>query len=139
MLSRSGRSERYALWISRVLCTGGGSGTSSGTPAKETCVVGEIILPHTLYSTEKDRALFQRYLDEIRALSASRQVAPEEYIIHTARFFLDAHYVSATLEKEPDGVLVNLREFDFTTFVATVLALSYTEHHASPSWGVVCD
>ncbi|MDR0742889.1 MAG: DUF1460 domain-containing protein [Tannerella sp.] len=63
-----------------------------------------------------------------------------DIVIETARFFLDRPYVASTLEKEPEQLIVNLREFDCTTFVETVLALSYTVRKSeSPAFEDFCE
>ena len=60
------------------------------------------------------------YIDPLKSYQIS------ELIIKTAYFFFNKPYVASTLEIEPEGLVVNLREFDCTTFVETVLALSRT-------------
>jgi len=75
-----------------------------------------------LYTTQKDRALFDDYIKNV----ATKDYTPGELIIATSLYFLDTPYVGATLEKEPEGLVVNLRELDCTTFVETVFALSKT-------------
>lgn len=81
-----------------------------------------------LYVTAADRDLFDRYLSSMqsRGLFADTTLSVSDLIIETARFFLGTPYVAATLEKEPEGLVVNLREMDCTTFMENVLALSLT-------------
>ena len=67
--------------------------------------------------------IFDSYIAYIETFK-SDQIS--ELIIKTAHFFLNKPYVASTLEIEPEGLVVNLREFDCTTFVETVLALSRT-------------
>ncbi len=76
-----------------------------------------------IYSNNEDREIFNRYIQKITNL---RYKSLNELIIATAKYFLGAPYVGHTLEKEPEGLVVNLREFDCTTFVESVLALSRT-------------
>lgn len=47
-------------------------------------------------------------------------------IRETAEAFLNAPYKGGTLEGEPERLRINLREFDCTTFVEIILALSET-------------
>lgn len=68
-----------------------------------------------------DTEVFDAYRQQ---LSASRDLPLNEVIVTTAKFFLSVPYVAATLEKEPEQLVVNLRELDCTTLVETVLALS---------------
>lgn len=88
-----------------------------------------------LYSTEEDRAIFQSYLS---FMAGKEELPIAERIIETAHFFLETPYVAATLEKEPEGLVVNLREMDCTTFVENVLALSRILHRPSPSFEDFC-
>ncbi len=69
----------------------------------------------------EDQAIFDRYVCYI---TPYRNLPLNEVIIQSGKFFLDVPYVAATLEKEPERLVVNLRELDCTTFVETVLALS---------------
>ncbi len=41
-------------------------------------------------------------------------------------FFEDSPYAEHSLEHEPEALVVNLREFDCTTFVESCLAISRT-------------
>lgn len=75
-----------------------------------------------VYATNKDKEIFDDYIKCV----SSEKLQPEELIIATASFFLDVPYVAATLEKEPEGLVINLREMDCTTFVENVFALSKT-------------
>ena len=80
------------------------------------------------HSTE-DIAIFSNYLDYIKEDSGKQL---EDIIIATAKFFLGVPYVTSTLEKEPEQLVVNMRELDCVTFVENVLALSYTVYNAHP-------
>ena len=73
------------------------------------------------YCSDEDRILFDGYIDYIKPFKSYMM---PELIIKTASFFLNKPYVASTLEFEPEGLVVNLREFDCSTFVETVLALS---------------
>lgn len=89
-----------------------------------------------LYATEEDRMIFERY----REAMGSRSSLPiGELMIETARFFLNVPYVASTLEMEPEGLVVNLRELDCTTLAETVLALSRTIQSGHPSFESYCD
>lgn len=76
-----------------------------------------------LYCTDEDRAIFDRYCTQ---MEPKKSLPLDELMIHTALFFRGTPYVASTLEKEPEGLVVNLRELDCTTFAETVLALSRT-------------
>ena len=75
------------------------------------------------YCTDSDRVIFDDYVTYIKPF---KKLPVSSLIIETARFFLNKPYVASTLELEPEGLVINLRELDCTTFVETVLALSRT-------------
>ena len=74
-----------------------------------------------IYATDEDRKIYNDYIAYIKPF---KSLELSELIIKTAYFFLDKPYVASTLEFEPEGLVVNMRELDCTTFVETVLALS---------------
>ncbi|WP_370860726.1 N-acetylmuramoyl-L-alanine amidase-like domain-containing protein [Parabacteroides faecis] len=88
-----------------------------------------------LYCTDEDRAVFDRYLSEMTPV---KSLPTGELMVKTARFFLDAPYVAATLEKEPEGLVINLREMDCMTLVENVVALTKTMQSATPSFDEFC-
>lgn len=88
-----------------------------------------------VYVTEADRAIFDRYVSE---MTADKSLPTGELMVKTARFFLDAPYVAATLEKEPEGLVINLREMDCMTLVENVVALTSTMQSADPSFEAFC-
>lgn len=88
-----------------------------------------------LYCSEEDKAIFERYLS---AMKPNAGLSTQELIIETALFFLHTPYVGATLEKEPEGLTVNLREMDCTTFVENVVSLAKTVRDGEPSFEKFC-
>ena len=88
-----------------------------------------------LYYTDADRAIFDRYLSE---MIPKKSLPTGELMVQTARFFLNAPYVAATLEKEPEGLVINLREMDCMTLVENVVALTRTMQSAVPSFDEFC-
>lgn len=88
-----------------------------------------------LYCTDADRAVFDRYLSE---MTPDKSLPTGELMVQTARFFLNAPYVAATLEKEPEGLVINLREMDCMTLVENVVALTRTMQSAAPSFDEFC-
>ena len=85
--------------------------------------------------TEEDRIIFERY---VQAMNGKKQLALGELIIETARFFMETPYVAATLEREPEHLVVNLRELDCTTLVENVIALVRTIKGTTPSFEMFC-
>lgn len=85
-----------------------------------------------IHDTPDDRILFDEYLAYIRAYRSS----PSDIVLErTALFFLGRPYVAHTLEMgDEEQLVVNLRAFDCTTFVETVIALSRTASGPSPSF-----
>lgn len=87
------------------------------------------------YSTDEDRVIFDRYL---AAMEDKKSLPTEDLLIETAKFFLGTPYVASTLEIEPEGLVVNLRELDCTTFVENVIALTKTVREDNPSFAAYC-
>jgi hypothetical protein len=89
-----------------------------------------------LYCTDSDRIIFDDYVKQVKP---SKSLPVSDLIIATAQFFLSRPYVASTLEFEPEGLVVNLREFDCTTFVEAVLALAGTvKKYNNPSFENFC-
>lgn len=81
--------------------------------------------------TTTDEAIFNRYL---QAMESKRNDPTGELMVETARFFLDVPYVAATLEKDPEQLVVNLHELDCMTLVETTTALVMTLRDTVPSY-----
>ncbi len=88
-----------------------------------------------IYDTEEDRIIFNKYKS---AMESKRDLPVQELIIETALFFLGTPYVGATLEKEPEGLVVNLREMDCTTLVENVISLARTLKQGNSSYENFC-
>ncbi len=86
--------------------------------------------------TAQDSVIFQKY---VAYMADKRELPLNETIIATAKFFLGTPYVANTLEKEPESLVVNLRELDCTTFVETVFALSRTIKLDAPTFDNFCN
>ncbi len=78
-----------------------------------------------------DREIFEKYIQHMGDASSMEL---EEIITKSALFFLGTPYVAHTLEKEPEQLVVNLRELDCTTLVESVLALSRTVKEGDPTF-----
>jgi len=77
----------------------------------------------TLYFSPEDKTIYNQYISYIQKWSDKPR---DTIIIRTALFFLGTPYVGHTLEKEPEGLVINLRELDCTTFVENVYSLATT-------------
>ncbi|MDD3273990.1 MAG: DUF1460 domain-containing protein [Bacteroidales bacterium] len=86
---------------------------------------------HKVYSESKDREIFANY---ISVMKGKENLPIEKLMVETAKFFLSVPYVAHTLELEPEGLVINLRGLDCTTFVETVIALSKTIKSGEPSF-----
>ena len=71
--------------------------------------------------TQDDIVVFDKYVQYIEPY---RNKPMEDMLQATAEFFLESPYVANTLEAADETLIVNLREFDCTTFVENVIALS---------------
>lgn len=78
-----------------------------------------------VFSTSEDSIVFDNLFHELdRRKLRTKELS--EIIVHVALHFQDAPYVGHTLEiSDDENLVINLREFDCTTFVENVLALSY--------------
>ena len=73
--------------------------------------------------SKEDQAVFSRFL---QSMESKKDLPTGELMVETARFFLEVPYVAGTLEKEPERLVVNLRELDCMTLVENVTALAWT-------------
>ncbi|WP_352422335.1 N-acetylmuramoyl-L-alanine amidase-like domain-containing protein [Proteiniphilum sp.] len=88
-------------------------------------------LPKTVYTPE-DRQIFDRYIAYIGPWQSAHT---DSLLEKTALFFLDTPYVPHTLEMPgEEKLVVNLREFDCTTFVESVIALVRTARSDNPDF-----
>jgi hypothetical protein len=85
--------------------------------------------------TDEDRAIWNQCM---ATLSDKKAFPAGELAIETARCFLGKPYVASTIEKEPEQLVVNLRELDCTTFIETVVAATLTMKEAAPSFDLFC-
>lgn len=82
--------------------------------------------------TSEDRQIFDRY---IAYIAPWRLASTDSLLEKTALFFRDTPYVSHTLEIDNDErLVVNLRQFDCTTFVESVIALVRTARSINPDF-----
>ena len=78
-----------------------------------------------LHISQTDTAICYNFMQWASSNQLATQPLPE-VIVGVARYFLGKPYVAHTLDTEgEERLVVNLREFDCTTFVENVLALSY--------------
>lgn len=70
----------------------------------------------------------------LQSVISSDCKTPNDRIIFIAKQFLNTPYVAHTLEGETEMLTINIDELDCTTFVETVMALSYTAGENRSSW-----
>ena len=88
------------------------------------------------YSEPGDRVIFDNY---IKFMKGKERLPIDKVVVESAKFFLSVPYVAHTLEIEPEGLVINLRGLDCTTFVETVMALSRTIKSTNPTFENFCD
>jgi hypothetical protein len=90
-------------------------------------------------STSEDSVVFDKLFLELD-VEDLRNKQLSEIIVSVALYLQDAPYVAHTLELyDEECLVVNLREFDCTTFVENVLAISYLIKSENPSFGRFVD
>jgi len=89
-----------------------------------------------VYYQPEDRFIFDKY---VAYINDKKDLPTDQLIIETAKFFLGVPYVASTLEKEPEGLVINLRELDCTTFVESVYTLSMMAKSKDLSFDNFCN
>jgi cell wall-associated NlpC family hydrolase len=102
-------------------CWGGTGTRGANAPKPETSVQTH---QEVVSLSESDSLLFHQLMDKAQTDDWSSKPFPE-LVVAVAREFTGTPYVASTLEGEgPEGLVVNLRELDCTTFAENVLTLS---------------
>lgn len=84
------------------------------------------------YYTKSDSLIYEAYIKEF---DEYKDKPFDELIINTAKYFLSKPYVASTLEiLDKEDLVINLREFDCTTFVENCIALLGVIKSKSPSF-----
>ena len=74
--------------------------------------------------TTQDSLIYERYINQLKA---DTNLPIGELIVKTALFFRETPYVASTLDNnKSEQLVINLRQFDCTTFVESCIALSRT-------------
>lgn len=85
-------------------------------------IYSQVVDENTEIKKKRSEVIFDRYINYI---SDYKNLDRNKVLIQTAKFFLGSPYVASTLEQEgPEQLVVNLEEFDCTTFVETCIALT---------------
>ncbi|MGQ1890460.1 N-acetylmuramoyl-L-alanine amidase-like domain-containing protein [Thermophagus sp. OGC60D27] len=95
-----------------------------GTGKGDVKVIEKEESPQEVEVTHQDSVIFKKLMDWSVANNIGSQ-SLQDVILNVGKFFIGSPYVAHTLEKSgPEQLVINLREFDCTTFVENVLALS---------------
>ena len=81
-----------------------------------------------------DMAAFNGCMGTLRSAADPRPVG--DATLAAARYFVGRPYVASTLEREPERLVVNLREWDCTTLVESAVALARTAQSPTPTFDV---
>lgn len=80
---------------------------------------------------QKDKEILEQIL---KLYSGEKNTSTAYLVVKAGSFFKETPYVGQTLEKEPEQLVVNLRELDCTTFAENCLAISRTIKSENPSF-----
>ncbi len=94
--------------------------TACFSSAKKTVHCDELT-PVVVCKTCEDDSIFLHAITPM--LDTLRGKSREETLVAIMDFFLGARYASATLERSPETLVINLREFDCSSYWDNVLAL----------------
>lgn len=87
--------------------------------------------------TKEDSLIFEKY---VKDFEKKKDLDIPRLTIETAKYFIGRPYVAHTLEINDDEKLViNLREFDCTTYVESCMALARTVKSGNPIFQTFCD
>jgi len=114
----------FASLLSSVFAQGADQSTKQSTNTQK------------VYYQPEDRFIFDKY---VAYINDKKDLPTDQLIIETAKFFLGVPYVASTLEKEPERLVINLRELDCTTFVESVYALSMMAKSKDLSFDNFCN
>lgn len=73
-------------------------------------------------------------LKEVITKFSDSQASTADLVLKLGDYFLNSPYVEHSLEYEPEALVVNLREFDCTTFVESCLAISRIIRSGEPDF-----
>ena len=82
----------------------------------------------------EDMTAFNGCMGAIRSAASPRSVGTAT--LAAARYFVGRPYVASTLEREPERLVINLREWDCTTLVESAVALARTAQSPAPTFDV---
>lgn len=86
--------------------------------------------------TKQDSIIYERYISQFRS---EAKLSIGELILKTALYFRETPYAASTLDNnKSEQLVVNLHEFDCTTFVENCIALSRTVKTGDYSFSNFC-
>ncbi len=99
-------------------------------------LTGTAAVKYQVDYTPEDIAVFEDYKEKF---ADKRDLPMNELVVETGKYFLGTPYVNFTLEKEPEQLIINLRQLDCVTFVETTVALAYTLKSDDDSFENFCN
>lgn len=92
---------------------------------------------YKVFYTPEDVRIFNEFC---RAFADKRELPMNELVAETGKYFIGTPYVNFTLEvREPEELIVNLRELDCVTFVETTVALARCIKANNHDFDFYCD
>lgn len=89
--------------------------------------------------TKQDSLIFEKYKTEFTQKNNYRDLPLNEVLVKTSLFFIDTPYTANTLDQSnTEELVINLREFDCTTFIETCMALSKAIKSESQTFNQFC-
>lgn len=95
-----------------------------------------VVEAENIIYTKPDSIIYEAYAKQF---TEERNKPFEELLVNTAKHFLGKPYIASTLEvSDNEALVINLREFDCTTFVENFIALSLTIKSGNPAFENYC-
>lgn len=97
---------------------------------------GQVLASDVSY-TKQDSLIFEKYM---KTFDSKKYLDTPTLTIETAKYFLGRPYTAHTLEiNDTEKLVINLREFDCTTFVESCMALVRTLKSGDTSFNNFCE
>lgn len=91
---------------------------------------------NTINYQQKDREILGKL---IQLYNSEKNTTTAELLIKIGNYFTGTPYVAHTLEIQPEQLVINLREFDCTTFAENCLAIARTIKSDNPTFEKFCN
>lgn len=127
---------RYLVLAGFLFLVGCGESDSEGQAESDSTVAeaGAVADDPALRGRDIDRRIFEEKLALARAERLDT-LPIGTMMVRIGESFLGTKYTPATLEEEPEHLVINLEELDCVTYVENVLALARIIRAGTPTWG----